>query len=70
MHNTKDASDDEQKLGGIFYPTFDSAFLTIEDGHAMSDWILDSGASLHLSPHKKSFTTYVANERFCLGNDM
>ena len=38
----------------------DSIFLTTEDGYAMSDWILDSGASLHVSPHKEWFTSYVA----------
>ena len=52
MHNNEDC-DGEKTLGDIFYTNFDPMFLTTEDGYAMSDWILDSGASLHVSPHRE-----------------
>ena len=36
----------------------------------MSDWILDFGESLHVSPYREWFTTYVATKDFVrLGND-
>ena len=35
-------SDSEKTLGDIFYTSFDPIFLMIEDGYAMSEWILDS----------------------------
>ena len=36
----------------------------------MSDWILDSGASLNVSLHKEWFTSYVAtNDYVRLGNE-
>lgn len=36
----------------------------------MSDWILDSGASLHVWPHKEWFTSYVTIKDYVrLGND-
>ena len=48
----------------------DSAFLTAKDGYALSDWIIDSGASLHVSPHKEWFTSYVATKDLVrLGNE-
>ena len=30
----------------------------------MSEWILDFGASVHASPHKEWFTTYVPTKDF------
>ncbi|MCO5608165.1 hypothetical protein L7F22_062371 [Adiantum nelumboides] len=49
---------------------FDFVFLTAKDRHAMSDWIIDSGASLHVSPHKERFTSYVATKDYVkLGNE-
>ena len=48
----------------------DSIFLTAEDGYAMCDWILDSGASLHVSSHKEWFMSYVATNNYVrLGNE-
>ena len=50
--------------------TLDSAFLTAKEGYALSDWIIDSGASLHVSPHREWFTSYVAtNDLVRLGNE-
>ena len=44
--------------------------MTAEDGYAISDWIIDSGASLHVSPHKEWFTSYVATkDHVRLGNE-
>ena len=54
----------------LLVSAMNSIFLTAEDGYAMSDWILDSGASLHVSPHKEWFTSYVAtNDHVTLGNE-
>ena len=41
------------------------------DDLVMHDWILDSGASFHVTPHKEWFTTYDASRksRVCLSND-
>ena len=48
----------------------DSILLIVEDGYAMSDQILDLGASLHVSPQKEWFTSYVAtNDYVRLGNE-
>ncbi|MCO5551785.1 hypothetical protein L7F22_005287 [Adiantum nelumboides] len=57
--------------GDIFLTSnFDSIFLTAEDVHAMSDWIINSGASLHVFPHKEWFTSYVATIDYVrLGNE-
>ena len=40
----------------------DSTFLTTKDGYALSDWITNLGASLHVSPHKEWFMYYVATK--------
>ena len=63
-HNNED-SDGDKTLGDIFYTNFDPMFFIIEDGYDMSDWTLDSRASLHVSAHREWFTTNVANKRFC-----
>lgn len=41
------------------------------DDVILHDWILDSRASFHVTPHKEWFTTYDAKRtgRVCLGND-
>ncbi|MCO5568804.1 hypothetical protein L7F22_022504 [Adiantum nelumboides] len=64
-------SDSGIATGDIFLRSnFDSIFLITEDGHAMSDWIIDLGASLHVSPHKEWFTSYVATKDYVrLGNE-
>ena len=63
-------SDGDKTSSDIFYTNFDPMFLTTKDGYAMSDWILDFGASLHVSPDREWFTTYVATKDFVrLGND-
>ena len=38
---------------------------------AVQDWIMDSGASFHVTPHSEWFTSYDAKRigQFCLGND-
>ena len=46
------------------------AFLTAKEGYGLSDWIIDSGASLHVSPHKEWFTSYVDTKDLVrLGNE-
>ncbi|MCO5562163.1 hypothetical protein L7F22_015789 [Adiantum nelumboides] len=49
--------------------TFDAVSLTTTDGHALSDWIIESRASLHVSPHRDWFTSYVSTkDHVWLGN--
>ena len=61
---------DKGSIDIFLVSTMDSVFLTAKDGYAMSDWILDSGASLHVSLHKEWFTSYVAtNDYVKLGNE-
>ena len=69
MHNSDD-SDGDKTSADIFYTNFDPIFLIIEDGYAMSDWVMDFGASLHVSSHKKRFATYVATKDFVKLEDM
>ena len=53
-----------------FTSVLESAFLTAKDGYALSDWIIDSGASLHVSPHREWFSSYVATKDLVhLGNE-
>ena len=49
----------------------DSAQLATINDLIMHDWILDSGASFHVTPHKEWFNTYDASHKggVCLGND-
>ena len=47
-----------------FTSSMDFAFLTAKDGYALSDWIINSRASLHVSPHREWFTSYVATKDF------
>ena len=66
------AETEEQVSRDIFFlnSSIDSVLLTAADGHALSDWIIDSGASLHVSPHKEWFTSYVATkDQVRLGNE-
>ena len=51
--------------------SLDSAQLVATDDLIMHDWILDSGASFHVTPHKEWFSTYdpPCKARVCLGND-
>lgn len=50
--------------------TMNSTFLTAKDGYALSDWIIDSGASLHASLHKEWFISYVPTKDLVkLGNE-
>ena len=51
--------------------SLDGAHLVATDDLVMYDWILDSGASFHVTPHKEWFTTYDASrkDRVRLGND-
>ena len=71
MHNNEDNDGGDKTLGDIFYTNFDPMFLRAKDGYAMSVWILDSKASLYVSPHREWFTTYVATTKdfVRLGND-
>ena len=43
--------------------TLDSAQLVATDDLIMHDWILDSGASFHVTPHKEWFSTYDASRK-------
>ena len=53
-----------------FTSAMESTFLTAKDGYALSDWIIDSGASLHVSPHTEWFSSYVATKDLVrLGNE-
>ena len=64
-------ADDSLVSGDIYLlkNTLDSVLLTTSDGHALSDWIIDSGTSLHVSPHKEQFTSYVTTkDHVWLGN--
>ena len=49
----------------------DAAHMVTTDDIVLHDWILDSGASFHVTPHREWFTNYDAKRtsRVCLGND-
>ncbi|MCO5595029.1 hypothetical protein L7F22_049066 [Adiantum nelumboides] len=55
---------DSSVSGDIYFlkSTIDSDSLTATNGHALSDWIIDSGTSLHVSPHREWFTSYVSTK--------
>ena len=56
----------EKACGDIYFTsTLDFVFLTIADGYALNVCIIDSGASLHVSPHREWFTLYVATMESC-----
>lgn len=58
---TEDSDAKGKACGDIYFTsTLDSIFLIVEDGYVISDWIIDSRASLHVSPHREWFTSYVA----------
>ena len=54
-----------------FTSCLDTTLLVATDDLLMHDWILDLGASFHVTPHKEWFITYDASckGRVCLGND-
>ena len=64
-------SEDSEDVDVLLTSSLDSAHLVATDDLVMHDWILDSGASFHVTPHKVWFTTYVASckGRVHLGND-
>ncbi|MCO5595051.1 hypothetical protein L7F22_049088 [Adiantum nelumboides] len=50
--------------------TFDLVSLIATYGNALSDWIIDSGASLHVSSHGEWLTSYVSTkDHVWLGNE-
>ena len=58
--------------GDIFLTSeLEHASLTTSDETVMSDWIIDSGASFHVTPHRGWFTSYDASRKGSvrLGND-
>ena len=62
-------SDDDGEI--LFNSGLESAQLATTDDIMLHDWILDSGASFHVTPHREWFTTYDAKRsgRVRLGND-
>ena len=40
-----------------FTSSMDSTFLVATDDSALQDWVLDSGASFHVTPHKEWFVS-------------
>ncbi|MCO5561666.1 hypothetical protein L7F22_015287 [Adiantum nelumboides] len=66
------AEGDNPLSGDIYFlkSTIDSLSLTATDGHALSDWIIHSRASLHVSPNRDWFTSYVSTkDHVWLGNE-
>ena len=62
----------EDSEGDIYFTSIlDSAFLVATSDCALQDWVLDSGASFHVTPHREWFSTYDAARkgRVRLGND-
>ena len=41
-----------------FTSSMDLAFLVAIDDSALQDWVFDSGALFHLTPHKQWFVTF------------
>ena len=68
---TSDSGANGKACADIFFTsTLDSVFLTAIDGYALSDWIINLGASFYVSPHKEWFTLYVATkDHVRLGNE-
>ena len=64
-------SEDSEDGDVLLTSSLDGAHLVVIDDLVMHDWILDSRASFHVTPHKEWFTTYDASckGRVCLGND-
>ena len=66
------AVSEESEDGEILLTSsLDSAQLVATNDLSMHDWILDSGASFHVTPHKEWFSTYDASRKgkVRLGND-
>ena len=62
-------SEDEGDI--LLNSSLDAAHMVTTDDVILHDWILDSGASFHVTPHREWFTTYDAKRtgRVRLGND-
>ena len=62
-------SDDDGEI--LFNLGLESAQLVTTDDIMLHDWILDSGVSFHVTPHREWFTNYDAKRtgRVHLGND-
>ena len=43
-----------------FTSSMDLAFLVATNDSALQDWVLDSGASFHVTPHREWFVTFDA----------
>ena len=56
---TEDSEDGDVLLTS----SLDGAHLVATDDLVMHDWILDSRASFHVTPHKEWFTTYDASRK-------
>ena len=69
VDDTVVSSDDDGEI--LLNSRLESAHLVTTDDIMLHDWILDSGASFHVTPHKEWFTTYDAKRtgRVRLGND-
>ena len=44
----------------LFTSSLDNAYLVAMDDFVKHDWIIDSGTSFHVTPHKEWFTSYDA----------
>lgn len=64
-------SDDGEDGDVLLTSKLECAQLVITDDLILHDWILDSGASFHVTPHRKWFTTYDEKRtgRVSLGNN-
>ena len=67
----EDASHDSVDHKEIYFTSkLDPLFSTATDGYAQNDWVLDSGASIHVSPHREWFTSYATTkDHVRLGNE-
>ena len=64
--------DGDSEEGAILLNSgLESSQLVTTDDLAVQDWIMDSGASFHVTPHREWFTSYDAKRtgRVRLGND-
>ena len=68
---TYDNNANEKACANIFFTsTLDFVFLTATYGYALSDWIIGSGASYHVSPHKEWFTLSMWPQKIMYGLGM
>ena len=56
----------------LFSSTMDSVHLVATNQGVSNDWVLDSGASFHVSPHCEQFSNYNAGRagHIMLGNGL